>query len=64
MHAHTGTPETFLSPGGDMYVSITDILAAVSTLIVAVLGVFLLVVKMINRRHHKDIRRKTDTTRD
>jgi hypothetical protein len=33
-----------------MYVSLTDILAAVSTVVVGLIGVLLLVIKLINRR--------------
>jgi ABC-type phosphate transport system permease subunit len=38
----------------EMYISITDILAAVATLIVGVIGVFLLAIKLINWYRHKD----------
>jgi hypothetical protein len=37
-----------------MYISLTDILATVATLIVGVLGLFLLIIKLINWYRHKD----------
>lgn len=37
-----------------MYVSLTDVIAAVATLIVGVLGLLLLIVKLINRHRRQN----------